>query len=192
MPLPLPPPKVEPFVQITNSLDRVGTQTPTFRAFYRRNPRFAPGLGPEHARLQVVIKSDSYQDQRYGKVLVWSDNSMAWHEVATLATHAYARQVEAAIEAVDLANSAAIAEAARDLPGDRYALRVLVNQARTAYIDLCVKDVIADFGEEGAEAWAGEVECGQHDWNLPLLAQAAARALGCFGHAVPLSLSIWD
>jgi hypothetical protein len=63
---------------------------------------------------------------------------------------AYARQVEAAIEAVDLANSAAIAEAARNLPGDRYALRVLVNQARTAYIDLCVKDVIADFGEEGA------------------------------------------
>jgi hypothetical protein len=80
-------PRVEPFIQITNSLDRVGTQTPTFRAFYRRNPRFAPGLGPEHARLQVVIKSDSYQDQRYGKVLVWSDNSMAWHEVATLATH---------------------------------------------------------------------------------------------------------
>jgi hypothetical protein len=82
-----PTPKVEPFVQITNSLDGVGTQTPTFRAFYRRNPRFAPGLGPEHARLQVVIKSDSYQHQRYGKVLVWSDNSMAWHEVATLATH---------------------------------------------------------------------------------------------------------
>jgi hypothetical protein len=80
-------PRVEPFIQITNSLDGVGTQTPTFRAFYRRNPRFAPGLGPEHARLQVVIKSDSYQDQRYGKVLVWSDNSMAWHEVATLATH---------------------------------------------------------------------------------------------------------
>jgi hypothetical protein len=79
--------RVEPFIQITNSLDGVGTQTPTFRAFYRRNPRFAPGLGPEHARLQVVIKSDSYQDQRYGKVLVWSDNSMAWHEVATLATH---------------------------------------------------------------------------------------------------------
>jgi hypothetical protein len=105
---------------------------------------------------------------------------------------AYARQVEAAIEAVDLANSAAIAEAARDLPGDRYALRVLVNQARSAYIDLCVKDVIADFGEEGATSWAGEVECGQHDWNLPLLAQAAARALGCFGHAVPLSLSLWD
>src|SRR3954454_24001279 len=80
-------PRVEPFIQITNSLDGVGTQTPTFRAFYRRNPRFAPGLGPEHARLQVVIKSDSYQDQRYGKVLVWSDHSMAWHEVATLATH---------------------------------------------------------------------------------------------------------